>query len=111
MKILIREGSAARNLDALKDLYQTNPEMVMLCSDDLHPEMLQERHINKLVSRSDSEGYDMFDVLRSATINPAEHYKLGMGLLREGDTADFIIVDSLRDMNVLETWIRGKECF
>jgi adenine deaminase len=85
--------------------------MVMLCSDDLHPEMLHKRHINKLISSLIADGYDMFDVLRSATINPNDHYKLGMGMLREGDSADFVIVNSLRDMNVLETWISGNPVF
>jgi adenine deaminase len=111
MKILIREGSAARNLNALKELFKTDPDMVMLCSDDLHPEMLQERHINKLIARLISEGYDAFDVIRSATINPSEHYKLNAGLLRTGDYADFILVDSLDKMNVQETWIKGVKVF
>jgi adenine deaminase len=111
MKILIREGSAARNLDALKGLYKTDPDNIMLCSDDLHPEMLEKGHINKLVARLISEGYDLFDVIRSATINPVLHYGLEAGLTREGDNADFIIVDSLEKMNVLETWINGEKVF
>jgi adenine deaminase len=111
MKILIREGSAARNLDALKELYKTNPQDLMLCSDDLHPEMLMKRHINKLISKLVSEGYDLFDVVRSATINPVFHYGLEAGLLRIGDPADFIIVDDPGKMNVLETWIDGKKVF
>jgi adenine deaminase len=111
MKILIREGSAARNLDALKDLFNTHPEMVMLCSDDLHPEMLKERHINKLVARLIYEGYNPFDVIRSATVNPSDHYNLNAGLLRPGDKADFILVDSLKEMNVAETWIDGKKVY
>lgn len=111
MKILIREGSAAKNLEALKPLYNTNPESVMLCSDDLHPEMLRERHINKLIAGLISEEFDAFDVIRSATVNPVEHYKLDVGLLRLGDSADFILVDSLAKMNVLETWIGGKKVY
>ncbi len=111
MKILIREGSAARNMNSLKDLFKTNPEMVMLCSDDLHPEMLRSRHINKLIGTLISEGYDKYDVIRSSTINPAEHYKLSSGLLREGDPADFILVDTLEGMNVRETWIDGVKVF
>ncbi len=111
MKILIREGSAARNLDALKELYKSNPGMVMLCSDDLHPEMLLIRHINKLIATLISEGFDKFDVIRSATINPVIHYKLESGLLRKGDSADFILVDNLTGMNVLETWIRGVKVY
>ncbi|HLN55782.1 MAG TPA: adenine deaminase [Bacteroidales bacterium] len=108
MKIIIREGSAARNLDSLKELYRTNPGMIMLCSDDLHPEMLKVRHINKLVAKLISEGYDVFDVIRSATLNPHEHYSIDNGLMREGDPADLVIVDDLRTMNVLETWIDGS---
>lgn len=108
MKIIIREGSAARNLDSLKELYRTNPGMLMLCSDDLHPEMLMVRHINKLVAKLIVEGYDIFDVIRSATLNPHEHYSLDNGLLRAGDPADLIIVDDPGTMNVLETWIDGS---
>lgn len=111
MKILIREGSAAKNLNSLKELFNTNPEMVMLCSDDLHPEMLREGHINKLIAKLISEGYNLFDVIRSATINPSEHYKLHAGLLRPGDNADFILVDSPERMNVKETWINGRRIF
>jgi adenine deaminase len=111
MKILIREGSAARNLEALKDLYKTFPGEIMLCSDDLHPEMLQKRHINALVSQLIGEGYNLFDVLRSCTINPVIHYGLEAGLLRPGDSADFILVDSPEKMNVAETWIKGNRVF
>lgn len=111
MKIMIREGSAARNLNALKELYRSDPDMIMLCSDDLHPEMLATRHINKLIAVLISEGYNIFDVIRSATINPANHYSLDAGLLRKGDRADFIIVDDLRIMNILESWINGSKVF
>lgn len=109
MKILIREGSAAKNLNALKDLFKTHPDQIMLCSDDLHPEMLRIRHINKLIAELISSGYDKYDVIRSATINPSHHYGLNAGLLRQGDKADFIIVDSLQTMNVKETWINGQK--
>jgi adenine deaminase len=111
MKILIREGSAARNLNSLKELFSTNPDMVMLCSDDLHPEMLQVRHINKIIAQLITEGFNEYDVIRSATINPANHYKLNAGMLQTGQSADFILVDNLRNMNVLETWIEGKKVF
>ncbi|MGD0583142.1 MAG: adenine deaminase [Bacteroidales bacterium] len=111
MKILIREGSAAKNLESLKDLFKMYPEKVMLCSDDIHPEMLQKRHINKLVSRLINEGYDTFNVIRSCTFNPVMHYGLEAGLLRSGDSADFIVVDDPGKMNILETWIRGKKIY
>jgi adenine deaminase len=111
MKVLIREGSAARNLDSLKELYNLYPEMVMLCSDDLHPEMLVERHINKLIGRLVTEGFNLYDVIRSATINPVRHYDLEAGLLQKGQPADFIIVESLTGMDVKETWIAGEKVF
>ena len=111
MKILIREGSAAKNLDALKELFNTNPEDIMLCSDDLHPEMLMNGHINRLIAKLIKEGYNIFDVVRSATINVVNHYKLEAGLLRPGDNADFIVMDSPQGMNILETWIAGKKVF
>ncbi|HRT88521.1 MAG TPA: adenine deaminase [Bacteroidales bacterium] len=111
MKILIREGSAARNLDSLKDLLRTNSDMVMLCSDDLHPEMLLQRHIDKLIARLVREGFNLFDIIRSCTLNPAIHYGLEAGLLRPGDPADLVIVDNPRDMNVIETWINGKKVY
>lgn len=111
MKILIREGSAAKNLGDLKDLFRTDPEKIMLCSDDLHPEMLAKRHIDKLVAKLITEGFDLFDVIRSCTINPALHYGLSTGLLQPGQPADFIIVDDFRKMNVLETWINGGKVY
>ena len=111
MKILIREGSAAKNLNALKGLFNTNPDMVMLCSDDLHPEMLEKRHINKLIAGLIEEGFNLFDVIRSATINPSIHYNLKSGLLRPGDDADFILADNPTKMNIKETWIKGRQVF
>lgn len=111
MKVIIREGSAGRNLQALKSLYNDFPEMIMLSSDDIHPEMLRKRHLDKLLAQLIDEGYDMFNVIRSVTLNPAIHYNLYTGLLRPGDPADFIIVNDPRKMNVLETWIGGKKVF
>jgi len=93
MKILIREGSAARNLEALAPLLASNPDDVMLCSDDLHPETLEKGHINRLVASLIGMGYDIFSVIRAASVNSAEHYGLKTGLLRIGDPADFIIAD------------------
>ncbi len=111
MKVLIREGSAARNLDELKDLIRTDPMMVMLCSDDLHPEMLMKRHINRIVARLIGDGFDLFDVIRSCTLNPVEHYGLEAGLLMPGQVADFIIVDNYKTMDVTETWIGGTKVY
>ncbi len=107
MKILIREGSAAKNFDALKPLIKSHTGMVMLCSDDKHPDDLVEGHINQLVKRAVSDGFDFFDVMQTAVINPINHYKLNVGTLRIGDEADFIAVDNLTDLNVLKTYIDG----
>ncbi len=111
MKILIREGSAARNLGALGPLLKSHPEKVMLCSDDIHPEMLAERHINKIVLSLINDGYDLFDTIRSCTLNPAIHYNLGTGLLRPGDAADFLVMDNPALMDVRETWINGIKVY
>jgi adenine deaminase len=107
MHIQIREGSAARNLDELMPLIDEYPDRVMLCSDDRHPDDLAEGHINEMIRRAISGGMDVFNVLRAATVNPAEHYHLDIGLLRVGDPADLIIVNSLEEMGVLKTVIDG----
>lgn len=108
MKIIIREGSAARNFDTLHPLIGSYPDRVMFCTDDLHPDALVGGHINRIVARAVSMGYDLFDVLRAASFNPAQHYRLPIGLLRVGDRADFITVESLRSFEVIETYIGGQ---
>ncbi|WP_292657169.1 adenine deaminase [Nitratifractor sp.] len=108
MKILIREGSAAKNFDALHPLIAAYPEKLMFCSDDRHPDDLQQEHINALVRRAVALGYDLFDVLRIACRHPVEHYRLPVGQLREGDFADFILVEDLESFKVRETWIKGQ---
>jgi adenine deaminase len=107
MKILIREGSAARNFDELWTLVRDFPESVMLCSDDKHPNDLVEGHINLLVKRLLLLGVDRFKALRAACYNPIIHYNLPVGLCRIGDPADCIVVDSLDSLQVLETYING----
>lgn len=108
MKILIREGSAAKNFDELIRLLDTHPDAVMFCSDDKHPNDLIEGHINLLVKRALAKGYDLFDVLRCVTLNPKKHYRLNNGLLQTGDAADFLLVDNLTDLTILETFIDGQ---
>ena len=107
MHILIREGSAAKNYDALAPLLKLHPEKVMFCSDDKHPDALEAGHINELVKRSLALGYDLYDVLNAACIHPVQHYKLPVGLLRAGDDADFIVVNNLEAFDVLQTYING----
>ncbi|MEO6523653.1 MAG: adenine deaminase [Mucilaginibacter sp.] len=107
MKILIREGSAAKNFDALVDLLHDHPDHIMFCSDDKHPDSLVASHINELCSRAVHKDIDVFKVLQAACINPVEHYKLDIGLLNVGDPADFIVVKDLRNFEVLQTYIDG----
>lgn len=108
MKILIREGSAARNFDALHELISEYPDSVMLCSDDKHPDELMIGHINLVVKRALAKGHNLFDVIRCASWNPVHHYNMDVGLLRVGDSADLIIIDNPDDFNVLETYINGE---
>ncbi|MEI7896429.1 MAG: adenine deaminase [bacterium] len=109
MKILIREGSAAKNFDTLFPLIDEFPDQVMLCSDDKHPDNLAEGHINLEVKRALSLGIDFMNVMRCCTYNPVKHYNLDVGLLQPGDPADFILADNLHDLNVLGTFIGGKK--
>jgi len=108
MKILIREGSAARNFEALIGLLPEYADEIMFCSDDKHPDNLVEGHINELVKRSLEKGIDLFQVLRAACINPVLHYGLEVGLLRPQDPADFIVIDNPQDFNILRTYINGQ---
>jgi adenine deaminase len=108
MKIIIREGSAAKNFEALIDLLNDYPDLIMFCSDDKHPDSLVLGHINQLCARAVAKGIDIFKILKAACINPVLHYKLDIGLLKEGDSADFIVVKDLKDFEVLQTYIDGK---
>lgn len=107
MKVLIREGSAARNFDTLLPLLKEAPGMVMFCSDDKHPDDLVEGHLDVLIRRALAAGYNTMDVIRAVTLNPVRHYGLNAGLLQEGDPADFIHVDDLAGFRVMQTWVGG----
>jgi adenine deaminase len=107
MKIQIREGSAAKNFDALIGLLQTHPDKVLFCSDDKHPDDLVRGHINLLVKRAIALGFEPLQVFQSCILNPVDHYKLDVGLLQQGDSADFIVIDNLHDFNVLQTYVQG----
>jgi adenine deaminase len=109
MKVQIREGSAAKDFDALHPIIDEYSDMCMFCSDDMHPDDLVKGHINVLVRRALSLGHDLMAVLRCACVNPVKHYGLEVGLLRKGDFADFLIVDSLKDLSVLKTYINGQK--
>lgn len=109
MKILIREGSAAKNFDTLLPLLGLHPGMVMFCSDDKHPDDLVKGHMNLLVKRAIQAGFDPVAAIRACTLNPVKHYHLTTGLLQPGDAADFIVVDNLRDFGIMETFIKGQK--
>jgi adenine deaminase len=108
MKIIIREGSAAKNYNALHPLIKQFPKMVMFCHDDQHPDDLVKGHINQLVSRSIALNYDLMDVLRCASLNPIHHYGLEVGLLQKGNPADFIVVNDLQHFSPVATYIKGE---
>ncbi|MCH6234636.1 adenine deaminase [Cognataquiflexum rubidum] len=108
MKISIREGSAAKNFEALIDIIDDYPDKVMFCSDDKHPDNLALSHINELVIRAVAKGKDVFDVLKVACITTVEHYRMDVGQMQIGDPADFIIVKDLSNFKVLQTYIDGQ---
>jgi adenine deaminase len=108
MKIIIREGSAARNFEALIDLLNDYPQHILFGSDDKHPDSLVAGHINQLCARAVAKGIDVFSVIRAAAVNPVLHYKLPVGLLRTGDAADFIVTSDLQQFQVLQTYINGE---
>lgn len=111
MHILIREGSAARNFEALHSLIDAHWNNLMFCTDDCHPDDLMFGHINQLVKRAIEKGYDLFKVLQMACVNPIEHYNLPVGQMHLGDVADFIVVENLENWKVLKTYIEGKKVF
>ncbi len=112
MKVIIREGSAAKDYEKLSPLIAESPDMVMLCTDDCHPEDFVRGHINSIVKRALADGYDLWDVLQAACVNAQRHYHLDWGLLQEGDPATFIIVDTVSPhFKVLSTVIRGMEVY
>ena len=108
MKVIIREGSAAKNFEALIELLHDWPDQMMFCSDDKHPDSLVLGHINQLCARAIAKGIPLLNVLKAACVNPVQHYKLNVGLLRTGDPADFILVEDLVEFNVLKTYINGQ---
>ncbi|MCC1483662.1 adenine deaminase [Winogradskyella immobilis] len=111
MKVIIREGSAAKNFEALIDLLPEHYKNMMFCSDDKHPDDLLLGHINQLCARAVANGIDVFKVLQAACINPVKHYNLEVGLLNEGDAADFIVIEDLKQFKTLQTYIDGKLVF
>ena len=109
MKILIREGSAARNLDALAPLFKTDIDNIMACTDDAHPDDIRERgHIDKFYRRALADGVDIYDIFKALTLNTVRHYKLDVGVLQEGDNADFVILSDIKSFKVRASYINGE---
>ncbi len=111
MYIQIREGSAAKDFNALHKLIETNPDNIMLCTDDTHPDDLYKGHINLIVKRALDLGYPLKNIMKAVNLNPIKHYKLDAGTLQKGDKADFIIIDNLKDFNIISTFINGKAIY
>jgi len=108
MKIQIREGSEAKDFEALHSLLNDHYDRCMFCCDDILPHDLVNRHMDKLVRMAVKKGIDIMKILRAACVNPVHHYNLDVGLLQKDDIADFIVVDNLHDLNVIMTVIEGK---
>ena len=112
MMVIIREGSAAKDYEQLKPLIGEHPDSVMFCTDDITPDDLARGQIDEMVRRALADGYDLWDILRAACINPQRHYQVNWGLLRAGDPATFIVVDDLTPhFHVERTYIRGEEVY
>ena len=112
MYIQIREGSAAKNFEALHPLIRKFPERIMFCNDDAHPDdIIKYGHMDKIIRMGLKKGYSIFELLLAAVINPVKHYKLQVGMLQKNDPADFIVVDNLEDFNILESYIQGKNVY
>ncbi len=108
MNVQIREGSAAQNFNELILAGAMYPDKTMLCTDDLHPDDLVNGHINILIKRGLEFGINIIKLLRMASVNPIKHYNLDIGLLQKDDPADFLLVNSLKDLNVQRSYINGK---
>ncbi len=108
VKVLIREGSAARNFEALWPLLGEHPSLCMFCTDDAHPDDLLLGHVDRIAARAVAKGIDPMVALRAATLNPVRHYRLPCGLLQPGDRADMVLVEDLRSFRPLRTWIAGQ---
>jgi adenine deaminase len=111
MKILIRNGSSAKNFHALAPLIDLYPQMVMLCCDDIHPEDLIQGHINIFLREGIKRKLNIFNLLRAASLNPINHYKLNVGSLQVNQKADFCVVNNLEQFDVTETWINGEQVY
>ncbi len=111
MYISIREGSAARDLEALiEGITPENERRCLFCTDDRHPEDIMESgHIDNNVRTAIKRGIDPVTAIKMATINVCECYGIkNSGAIAPGYDADLIILDNLEDFNVLEVIKDGE---
>ena len=111
MKIIIRNGSAAKNYNDLFELINTYPDQVMICTDDFHPDNFASEYLEQFIKNRKKKNVEFWNLMQALTINPIDHYKLNVGLLQMDDPADFIVVNNLQQFNVLQTWIDGRCVF
>ncbi|MBI4965684.1 MAG: adenine deaminase [Desulfomonile tiedjei] len=111
MRIMIREGSAAKNLDTLLPLVKDHDSRnCFFVTDDLEPgDILEKGHINRLVRTAVSKGIDPVRAIQMATINPASHFKLnGLGAVLPGYEADLLVLEDLKEIKISQVYRSGR---
>jgi adenine deaminase len=111
MWIMIREGSAARNLEALLPLVREyGPTNCLLCTDDLEPDQLLEHgHVNDVVRKAVALGCPPADALVMATLNAARYHRLHeLGAVAPGYLADVVALPDLESFRPAKVWKRGR---
>lgn len=109
MMVQIREGSAAKNFDALWHLIDRYPEKVMMCTDDKHPDDLVSGYINKMADRAVQNGCNIWNALKASSVNAAKHYGIKHPVIKVGERAEFIVANDRFDVH--ETYIDGFKVF
>jgi adenine deaminase len=131
MKIMVREGSSAKNMDALFNInnrikYWTNeskfgnisvddyekllkhPIFDFLVSDDKNPIDLKNGHLNQLIKKAINYDIEPIEAIKMVTLNPANHYHLNSGEISVGKKANFTLVNNLKDLNIKLTIVNGE---
>ena len=108
--IMVRDGTAAKNLEALVDLLkQPYYDRCMFCTDDKHPiDLLEKGHIDYIIKKAISYGVDPITAVKVACHNPARYFALNnRGAIAPGYLADFAIIDNFEDFNVEMVFKKG----
>ena len=108
--IMIREGTAARNLEALMPLLTGKyADRCMFCTDDKHPnDLLEKGHIDYIVKKAISLGADPIPAVKVACHNAARYFLLNnRGGISPGYLADFVIIDNFQDFNIEQVYKKG----